>query len=61
MHSPSIDAFGSGARFHHVGVVISRIADHGLGATLVPIHDPIQKVRVAFVDVAGATLELIEP
>lgn len=56
---PSIEAFGPDARLHHVGAVVPSIADQGLD--LEPIHDPLQRVRVAFVDLAGTTIELVEP
>lgn len=58
---PTIEAFGAGARLHHVGVVVARIADHELGAMVEAIHDPLQRVRVAFVSLAGTTIELVEP
>lgn len=56
---PDIEAFGPGARLHHVGLVVPRIDDHHLEVD--PVEDPIQQVRVAFVTLAGTTIELIEP
>ena len=54
-----LDFFGPGARAHHVGLAVASIA------ALVPdaeiTHDPVQKVKVAFVDFAGQPVELIEP
>lgn len=56
--------FGDGARVHHVGMVVKSIQS-AAGAMGVPnievVHDPIQKVRVAFVDVQGQCIEFIEP
>jgi methylmalonyl-CoA/ethylmalonyl-CoA epimerase len=51
--------FGESARFHHVGMVVRSIQD--LFPGIEPIPDPIQRVRVAFVDMHGAVVELIEP
>lgn len=56
---PSIEAFGADVRFHHVGAVVPRIEDQGLG--LAPVEDPIQRVRVAFIDLADTRFELVEP
>lgn len=59
-----IDLFGPGARVHHVGLVVRAIkpAAASAGAPDIEImHDPIQKVRVAFMDAQGVTIELIEP
>jgi methylmalonyl-CoA/ethylmalonyl-CoA epimerase len=39
--------------------VVQRIDDHD--SALEVVFDPIQRVRVAFVDLAGTTIELIEP
>lgn len=54
-----LSAFGAGARLHHVGMVVSSIADHCPACE--PIHDPRQRVRVAFVRLDGVQVELIEP
>lgn len=51
--------FGPSARLHHVGMAVRSIEDAVPG--LEPVEDPIQRVRVAFVDLAGLTIELIEP
>jgi methylmalonyl-CoA/ethylmalonyl-CoA epimerase len=56
--------FGDGARVHHVGMVVKSIqaAAMAMGVPNVEVvHDPIQKVRVAFVDVQGVCIEFIEP
>lgn len=50
---------GPGARLHHVGVAVKAIGSAATG--LEPIHDPTQRVRVAFADVYGLRVELIEP
>lgn len=57
-------------KMDHVGVVVKDIVDHfehhmvhlfpreWLGPV---IHDPLQKVRVAFIDAPGGRIELVEP
>jgi methylmalonyl-CoA/ethylmalonyl-CoA epimerase len=54
-----LDLFGPGTTFHHVGLVVPDIdaAAPGIEKT----HDPIQRVNVAFVDLHGSVVELIEP
>jgi methylmalonyl-CoA/ethylmalonyl-CoA epimerase len=54
-----VDFFGSGATFHHVGLAVESIDAAQAGLT--KFHDPIQKVVVAFMEVHGAMIELIEP
>lgn len=54
------DLFGPGAKLHHVGVAVRSITAAGVGDVTVT-HDPTQKVRVAFVNVGDARLELVEP
>jgi methylmalonyl-CoA/ethylmalonyl-CoA epimerase len=51
--------FGPAAKLHHIGVAVRSIERTIPG--LQSIEDPIQKVRVAFADLAGLTIELIEP
>ena len=51
--------FGPSARLHHVGVAVRSI-EHAIPG-LQSVEDPIQQVRVAFADLAGLTIELIEP
>jgi methylmalonyl-CoA/ethylmalonyl-CoA epimerase len=53
------DLFGPGAAFHHVGVAVADIA--AACPSLATTHDPIQRVRVGFLSVHGAVVELIEP
>lgn len=54
-----LDYLGSGARFHHVGVVVNAIRE--VFPTCQPTYDPLQGVNVAFVSLNGFHLELIEP
>lgn len=52
--------FGPSARLHHIGIAVRSIEDALPGLQLV--EDPIQRVRVAFADLAGGlTIELVEP
>jgi methylmalonyl-CoA/ethylmalonyl-CoA epimerase len=51
--------FGAGVVLDHAGLAVRSITDLFPGAEVV--HDPTQKVRVAFIDVHGARVELIEP
>jgi methylmalonyl-CoA/ethylmalonyl-CoA epimerase len=53
-----IDFFGEGTEFSHVGVAVKSIDTcEGVSKVLAPL----QKVFIAFVEVNGVTLELIEP
>jgi methylmalonyl-CoA/ethylmalonyl-CoA epimerase len=54
-----LDLFGPGATFHHVGLVVPDISAASPGVE--KVHDPIQCVSVAFVDLHGTVVELIEP
>ena len=57
---PDADMFGEGAEFDHIGLAvrsIDRTPHDGLAST----HDPEQRVNVAFVNVHGIRVELIEP
>jgi methylmalonyl-CoA/ethylmalonyl-CoA epimerase len=54
-----LEFFGPSARLHHVGIAVRSIDEAIAG--LQSIEDPIQGVRVAFADLAGLTIELIEP
>src|SRR6266446_4754986 len=57
-------------RLHHVGYAVENIADY-LEKFLTPlfrpqsispiVEDPIQRVRVAFVELPGGLVELVEP
>ena len=54
-----LDFFGPNARLHHVGMAVHSIEDAvpGLDST----EDPEQRVRVAFAELSGLPIELIEP
>ena len=52
--------FGSGARFHHVGLVTEDAVRSG-APDLELITDPVQRVRVGFVSMENCCVELIEP
>ena len=54
-----LDFFGKDASFHHVGLVVENITNIVSDAQI--ITDPIQKVRLAFVNLNGLCLELLEP
>ena len=54
-----LNFFGDKARTHHIGLAVTSIRDMAPDAEI--FHDPIQKVKVAFVSLHGQTLELIEP
>ena len=66
----SVPGADLGLRMHHVGYAVPNISEYLSGyvsSMLRPraispvIEDPIQRVRVVFVDLADGTLELIEP
>jgi len=54
-----VNLFGEGVEFEHIGMVVECLekaageAEH--------YYDPIQKVKVAFVDLHGVEVEYIEP
>jgi hypothetical protein len=52
-------AFGPATTVHHVGIAVRSIVD--LYPEIEPIFDPIQKVKVAFLDAYGLKMELLEP
>ena len=54
-----LNLFGAGATFHHVGLVVPAIDEAAQG--IEKVHDPIQLVNVAFIDLHGTVVELIEP
>lgn len=55
-----VDLFGSDAAFHHVGLAVRSIAE-SIGHAAAIVHDEHQQVSVAFVDLNGVCVELIEP
>jgi methylmalonyl-CoA/ethylmalonyl-CoA epimerase len=54
-----LDLFGPNTTFHHVGLVVADIDAASPG--IEKVHDPIQRVCVAFLDLHGAVVELIQP
>jgi methylmalonyl-CoA/ethylmalonyl-CoA epimerase len=55
----TIDLFGEGAEFDHIGMSMDSIT-RGLGG-IEQIVDPIQKVAVAFFQLHGLRIEAVEP
>ena len=54
-----LDCFGDDARLRHVGIAVRSIDAAAPGARK---HlDPLQNVRVAFVELGGVLCELVEP
>jgi len=60
VNTVSVSLFGAGTEFHHVGLAVRSIAEAG-GEGAEIVRDDTQRVSVAFVDVAGVRVELIEP
>jgi hypothetical protein len=58
MSKNGISFFGDGAEFSHFGIAVESI-DSSLG--LNKIADPVQKVFVAFTEIHGIPVELVEP
>ena len=55
----SIDIFKENCKFHHIGLSVKSITS--LFSDTKPVIDPIQKVKVAFINLQGTTIELLEP
>ena len=55
----SIDIFKEDCKFHHIGLSVKSIDT--LFPNIKPVIDPIQKVKVAFINLQGTTIELLEP
>ena len=55
----SIDIFKENCKFHHIGLSVKSI--NSLFPDAKPVTDPIQKVKVAFINLQGTTIELLEP
>ena len=55
----SVNIFKEDCKFHHIGLAVKSIS--ALFPKLKPVIDPIQKVKVAFINLQGTTLELLEP
>ncbi len=60
MRAIPLELFGQDAAFHHVGLAVRSIAD-SIGPCEGVVHDRVQQVSVAFVDLNGVCVELIEP
>ena len=54
-----LDIFGDGARLHHVGMVTGSITD--LVGDCDVVEDRTQAVRIAFAEINGVVVELLEP
>jgi len=54
-----IHPFGENSSFHHVGLAVSSLAETKL--EIQPVIDPIQKVKIAFAELDGCRIELLEP
>ena len=52
--------FGDSGRFHHLGIII-KDANSTQYNSLKFIHDPIQKVNVAFYEIHDLVLEIVVP
>ena len=58
--SPRLELFGPETTFHHVGLIVASVAKVAPADSVV-FEDPVQQVRVAFVDLDGVSIEYIEP
>lgn len=59
----AINIFGKDSRLHHIGIVVRSVKKEleNLGKTSKIFTDKIQKVKVTFLNINGAPVELIEP
>ena len=55
----SINIFKEDSKFHHIGLSVKSI--NAIFPNAKPIIDPVQKVKVAFIELEGTTIELLEP
>ena len=55
----SVDIFKENCKFHHIGLAVKSI--NSLFPNVNPAIDPIQKVKVAFINFQETTIELLEP
>ena len=55
----TVNIFKEDCKFHHIGLSVKSI--NKLFPKLKTIIDPVQKVKVAFINLQGTTLELLEP
>ncbi len=54
-----VETFGPGARFHHLAVGVRSIREHCQDCEI--LNEPTQNVNVAFVEMNGMCMELVEP
>lgn len=52
--------FGDDVVFHHIGLAVDAIEEIGFSINEI-ITDPIQRVKIAFVEIGGCRIELLEP
>ncbi|MDR4484792.1 MAG: VOC family protein [Nitrospirales bacterium] len=57
---PALDLFGSDATFHHIGLAVVSIRKAVPGDVTI-VTDETQRVSVAFIELNGISIELIEP
>ena len=55
----SVNIFKEDCKFHHIGLAVKSI--NILFPKLETVIDPIQKVKIAFINLQGTTIELLEP
>jgi methylmalonyl-CoA/ethylmalonyl-CoA epimerase len=55
-----VNFFGATAKFHHIGLALSSL-DLAMIENLQITADPLQRVKVGFVNLADCCIELIEP
>lgn len=60
LHGQILHPIGNNASFHHLGIAISSLAEAKLEKAQA-ITDPIQKVKIAFAELEGCRIELLEP
>ncbi len=52
--------FGDAVKFHHLGIILEKV-DSTQYSSLKYIHDPIQKVNVAFYEIHDLVIEIVVP
>ncbi len=56
----NLQFFGPSAKLHHIGLAMKQISNQYLDQEEIT-EDPIQRVKVGFVSIADASIELIQP
>ncbi|QHT63422.1 hypothetical protein GXP70_28030 [Paenibacillus lycopersici] len=56
----NLQLFGPSAKLHHIGLAVNQIDSQYLDQEEIT-EDPIQRVKVGFVSIADASIELIQP